>query len=291
MRRATGAEGPFRVPLAGAEEDPELAAYLDPLPQELRRTVLAAGLEPALARLLRDRRAAAEPPSLEWIARRQAVAIHLGSLKVQVDAVTFELDCAGDLIEIVQSSIERDDSQREIRRTLASLIVGATAVIAAGIWELSEDAGHPRGPLAVEIAGGAAAAGLGVAAFVRRPEAIYLEHGRNLLAPIISGEDPAHLFPTFVFRLLTLPRRDGSTRRDALLERFEQILRHAVDEPDLPRAEALVYGEGGVYDVALLDAREEMMDELESAVSAILRDLELVERYLGRTLDGEWLAP
>jgi hypothetical protein len=287
-RLSTGAEGPYRVPLAGAEEDPELAALLEPLPSDLRRTMLAAGLEPVVARLLRDQRQGeGAAPDFESLARRQAVSMHLGSLKVQVDALGFEVDCTGDLVEAVRASIERDDSRREIRQTVASLVVGAAATIAAGIWDLSQE--DSRGAVALDIAGATVAAGLGVAAFIPKPRAIHLEHRRNLLAPIVRGEDPDHVYPTFVFRLFTLPTPNGKTRRDALVERFDQILRDAVDEADLPRAEALLYGDGGTYDVALLEAREKMFDELEIAVGASSRNLEVLQRFLGRTFDAEWL--
>ena len=53
-RAYTGDE--FRMPLALTEEEPSLAAELDAVPGQVRRTVLAAGLEPVLARMLRDRR-------------------------------------------------------------------------------------------------------------------------------------------------------------------------------------------------------------------------------------------
>ena len=64
----------------------------------------------------------------------------------------------------------------------------------------------------------------------------------------------------------------------------------AVAEEDRERAEALLFGEGGIYDVALLEAREKMFDELEIEVGTSLRSLEVMRRYLGRTLDASWLA-
>lgn len=41
----------------------------------------------------------------------------------------------------------------------------------------------------------------------------------------------------------------------------------------------------GVYTPELLHARERMLDEVESALSAFARDLELLQRWLGRAFD------
>lgn len=287
VRFSRARQGPYRLPLAEEERDPALAEYLADFPPDVRRTVLAAGLEPALARLLRDR--AAGLPPLELSVRRQAIQLHLHGLKVQLDATTFEEDCTGDLIEGVQATLDQEESSREIRWTVMSLVVGAAAAAAAGAWELAD--GDSIGPPIVGIAGGVAAGGLGLAAFAEPDRSVRLDHQRNLLTPIVTGQDVEHVYPAFVFRLLTLPQTTGPTPREALLEELSAILDGAVSPRERPHAMALLYGPGGTYDRRLVDARERMLDEVESTIAAFSRDLELLTRYLNSALGDGCIAP
>ena len=102
---------------------------------------------------------------------------------------------------------------------------------------------------------------------------------------MLRGDDPERIFPTFVMRMLTLPTTGGPTPRDALLARFDAILEEVVPKDGRSRAAALIFGAGGVYTPELLHARERMLDEVESALSAFARDLELLQRWLGRAFD------
>lgn len=286
VRRASRSENLYPLPLAGPVTDPELASWLGEIPADVRRVAQAAGLEPALARLLRDRAGAA--PIAEVLARRQAIALHIESMKTQLDAMGFELDCAGDLLEAFQGSIEADESGSEIRWTVMSLVVGAAGTVAAGAWELAGPAGN--GPSILGIASGVAATGLGLAAFVHPPRDILLEHERNLLAPVATGEDPDRIYPSFVFRLLTLPSDDGPSPRDVLRSRFDEILSSTVSAGERSRAEALLFGRGGVYDKRLVNVREQMLDELETVVATFSHDVELLQRYMGSVLDAGCLS-
>lgn len=285
-RLPTGADSPFRLPLAGPETDPGLLSWLEPVPRDVRRTLVAAGLEPAVARLLRDR---SKQVDVDWLVRRQAVAAHLQSLQVQLEASAFEADCSGDVLESVRMAIEQEESAREIRWSVLSIVAGALGAVGAGTWELVDP--DARGAVIVGLAGGAVSGALGIVAFVPQPRAIVLQHRRNILRPIHVGNDPEHVYPTFVFRLLTLPKAHGrGNPRQDLLERFHRILEDSVPRDQQDRARRLLYGDGGVYDVSLLRVREQMVDELENAVAAGTRDLELVQRFLGRTLDPSWLV-
>jgi hypothetical protein len=279
VRWSSGKDSLHRQPLAGPEQDPELAAELATLPPDVRRVVLAAGLEPSLARLLRERKTA---PALDQIVRRQAIELHLQSLKAQLDATIHEADCAGDLIEQLQSKLEQDESAKEIRWTVISIITQGVAAVAIGTMELSR--ASDESIAIVGISSGVLAAGFGVAAFAPPDPEIVLEHSRNLLTPIVRGEDPEHIYPTFVFRLLTSPPPGGEPPVQRLRARFQQVLEEEVDPDELTRARALLFGSGGIYDKRLVAARERMLDELESELTALSRDLEVLQRHLVRVL-------
>jgi hypothetical protein len=116
-------------------------------------------------------------------------------------------------------------------------------------------------------------------------------HTRNLLAPVVQGTDDGELFPRFVFRLLVDPAPDGgASPRERLLVRWGRLIAESVPRDARAAAEALLYGEGGIYTQDLLALRERMYDALESELNAQARDLELLDRFLVRALERP-LAP
>jgi len=115
---------------------------------------------------------------------------------------------------------------------------------------------------------------------------------RNRLTPVWLGADPDHLYPSFVFRMLTFPAAAGGrSPRDQLLETWRRKLdEQSSDAADRSAAERLLLGQGGVYDDDLLTLRADMFEGLESAVNGMTRDLELLDRSLVRVL-GSPMVP
>jgi len=261
------------------EDDPVLAA----VPPEARRTMHAAGLGPLVARALRGA-AQPSPPSIDMLITRQDLGMRLISLETQLDAVIFEAECTGELIEAMTFELEDRSDLRELRLALGSLIVGALSATAAGIWDLTGNSSV--GPAVLGLSGGVASASLGGAAFLKKPQHMRFVHGRNLLRPVVSGSDDTELFPHFVFRLLTLPAPNGGpSPRDRMLLRWQTLINDAVGSRHRETAQARLYGSGGTYSQDLLALRERLYDTLEQELNAQARDLELLDRFLVRALE------
>lgn len=247
------------------------------IPPSIRRIAQAADIDPALERLIADDGAGDRSVEL-----RLQLFTRLSSLEIQLGALLFEADCVGDQMEAVLDELGARQRKREIALAVSSILLGAGAGIGAGVYELRGR--PPVGIPVIGIVGGVAAAGLGLAAFIPGRGPVVYRHPRNLLAPIIAGDDPEHLYPEFVLRMLMLPTDDGSpTARELLLEDWQRILD---DVPAAQRelAEQVLYGEGGVYDAALVDVRERMFDALESHLNSIQRDLELLYLFTDRVI-------
>lgn len=278
QRGVTGPESPYRQPLEGPLRDPGLLAWLDEVPREVRRTMLAAGVERQVAELLRLTAAQNGELSLELLRLRQALLQQVSGIETQLNAAVFEADCTGDEYEHLLARLDDRARDSELRWTLASIVLGAVSGIAAGAWELSDSAS--RGPAVVGIAGGAASAGLGAFALFPSRRDLLVEHPRNLLAPLRDGYDAKHLYPSFVWRMLTLERTDGEpSPRARILSRWEEMT------VGLSSADKdILFGEGGVYPHGLLDIRERLFDVLESELEAIFADLEILKRYLAQIM-------
>jgi hypothetical protein len=274
---------PYRMPLAGAEADPVLAAQLAGLPYKARRAALAAGLEPLLARLLAARTAAQGPATLEALALEEELTLRLVAFHAQLSAAAFEAGCTADMIQKLLPEFTHKEQSRQLTITIASLVAGAAGSIAAGFWSL-ENSGS-RGPAVVGIAGGAATTALGIAALTHGDRWLRFEHTRNRLVPLSRGADPDHLYPSFVFRMLTFPdTAEGKSPRDQLLAAWQLQLERSMPATEQTAARDRLLGDGGSYDEALLTLRAEMFESLESTIQGLARDLELLNRSLVRSL-------
>jgi hypothetical protein len=285
VRPLVSRDSPYSELFSESEhEDPILTR----VPAEAGRTMRAAGLSPLVARALH----ALEPHahvSLDMLLTRQDLGMRLISLESQLDAVIFEAECTGELIEAMAFELEDRSDLRELRLALSSLVMGALSATAAGIWDLK--AGGSNGPAVLGLSGGLASAGLGGAAFVKRPQAMDYKHERNLLQAVVRGSDDDELFPRFVYRLLTLPAAGGGpSPRDKLLVRWRGMIERVVEPGQRAAAEALLYGRGGSYSQDLVTLRERLYDALESELNAQARDLELLDRFLVHALERSYTS-
>jgi hypothetical protein len=283
-RATMGRDSPYRMPLAGPETDPRLAAELAVLPAEARRTALAGGLEPLLARLLDERARTGTELSPQASLMQDALLARVVAFHAQVSAAAFEAGCTADMIQKALSERAHHEQSRQVAIAIGSLVAGAVAGVAAGVWGLSD--GSSKGPPIMAVAGGVASTALGAAALTHEDPPLGFRHARNRLTPVWLGADPDHLYPSFVFRMLTFPApAGGRSPRDQLLETWHHKLDEQVsDAAERAEAERLLLGDGGVYDDDLLTLRAEMFEGLESAVNGMTRDLELLNRALVRVL-------
>lgn len=282
-------DSPYRMPLARQETDPVLAAQLDVFPPRARRAVLAAGLEPLLSRILQER-AASTVPSFELIEREHELELRLNALTAQVSAVEFEARCTSDMLQRIAEGLGQREQSRQLAIAATSLVAVAALGTAAGVWALLDDNSH--GPIVVGIVGSGAATALGIMALTRDQPPIRFVHQPNRLTPIEQGTDPDHLYPTFVFRMLTFPEPyQPQSPRDVLLASWQRELEQTLSASETASASVLLRGRGGWYDETLLGLRARRFQQLELSVQGIARDLELLDRSLVRLFTMPGSAP
>jgi hypothetical protein len=290
----TGRDSPYRVELPGPVTEPELVLAVGHFPPAVRRTAVAAGIEPLLARIVleRDRSMQLGRATPELLAMRDELSARMYTLETQLTAMEFEVDCVRGLINRRLSDYAEGETDRQLALTIASLVVGAAGAVAAGVWdfangEVSEPA-VPEGPLVVSIAGAVGAAALGTAVLAPVPQPILFEHEHNVLRPVLLGADEDYVFPTFVFRLLTLPAAEGEeTPRDELLSAWSTMIGDAISEGERPLAAEILYGEGGVYDPQLLRLHQDMLEELGATLDGLARDIDMLASTIANVLAAD----
>jgi hypothetical protein len=279
---------PYGMSLAEPLTNPEDAALLADFPPEVRRTARAADLEHLLVALLREREKGGSEPSPRLLSMELELAMRVAAFARQIEAVSFEVGCTASEIKEVLGDLQHRDQRRQFKLAVGSLIVTAVAASAAGAVSLARP-DEARTPAIIGIAGGLVTAALGTLAVLRADSQIRLSHDPNLLAPVFTGADPDHLFPTFVFRMLTLPDLGprGSPRARLLDDWNADFADVGVERAV---AERLLYGSGGAYTPALAEARVQHLERLESTLESLARDLELLSRFVVQKLFGPPLS-
>jgi hypothetical protein len=274
-RAVMGRDSPYRMPLADPVSDEKGLKLLEVLPPEARRTARAAGLEPVIASLLQ--RKAEQPPGNDLLQRQHELALRMTAFDAQVSSLAFEVGCTRDRVRDLILALDADEGNRQLKLAASSLIIGATTSTAAGAWDLLGP--ESEIPAWVAIGGGVVTAAIGAAALLVPERVVVLEHRQNLLRPILEGKDPDHLYPSFVFRMLTARYQgDEHTPRDALLQDFDVILESKVPGVKHARALEILGGTGSYYPREMLEAREAFLHAVELAVAGVARDLELFDR-------------
>jgi hypothetical protein len=117
-----------------------------------------------------------------------------------------------------------------------------------------------------------------------------LSHGRNLLAEVWNPSNTSTAFPPSIWRYLNAVSGTGGSHRDALREQWRVPERlGAPGSPAEERRTRLFFGDGGVYTIDDLRARDAMLDLLEARVAlfnkdiaALLRELVVIEAWSGK---------
>lgn len=269
--------------------DAELEPFLAELSPSVRRTAAAAGLERLLARLVRERaHVAAGADAGGLLHLRDELTAQMFALETQLLAVEFEVDCVRGLIHDVLSDYEEAETDRQLALTIASLVVGTGTAIASAAWDLAN--GHTDapawndGPLVTSIIGALATTTIGVWVVLPPAQEVAYLHQRNLLKPVLDGVDPQHVYPTFVFRLLTLPVATGVSPRDELVATFDTDLEDTVAPEQRTVARAILFGDGGTHDVRLLELYQDMLEELGATLDGLARDIDALGNTVAELL-------
>lgn len=258
-------------------EDPPVAPGALAFPARSVETARLIGALPALRRWLelQDQRAEL---AVTLAARQQLIdRVHLASLEVA--SVLAEIDCEDERNDQLRDRLQSRDNRRLRQLTVAGIVVGASTAIGAGALGL---AGHGNASNAVGLTGGIAEVGIGLAA-LREGEYATLTHPRNLLGDLWRGQMAQQTFPPAVWRYLNA-QPDASrpyTVREQLIQQWqdEDWLGDRNTEGTARRIE-LFFGNGGRYAAADLQAREALLDTLQSRVAIFNQDIAALLRHL-----------
>ncbi|MFP2962303.1 hypothetical protein ACLEPN_32105 [Myxococcus sp. 1LA] len=192
-----------------------------------------------------------------------------------LSSVSAELDCEATRTGRMASLLQSKESRRQNLLTVSSIVVGALTATVTAI------SNNDRANDIIDISGGAVGAGLGLAALFWSPS-LRFAHTRNLLADVWWRPAHSQSFPPSLW--FVLRHKDFSNeRRYSILHnvRARWIDSGYVEDPV---GDAPYFGTGGSYTLDELQARAQMLGELQAAVRLIHQDLQsLLTRVVSAT--------
>jgi hypothetical protein len=273
---------PSRPVYATEDESPTVVIGNVPLSASAAETARLIHVLPLIADW---HEAAGKEDGYRTLTLRQAVLERIMLAGLEVSSVMAELDCEGERSDQLRDRLQRAETERVRRLTLTGVLIGAFTAASSGILSL---ASHSGGADVAAIVGGTAEAGVGLSALEDRGAGT-LSHGRNLLAEIWNQSGASTAFPPSIWRYLNARFGGGESPRDSLREQWnvpERLGTPGSSEEE--RRIRLFFGEGGVYTIDDLRAREAMLDLVEARVAlfnkdiaALLRELVALEAWSG----------
>ncbi|MGY6559592.1 MAG: hypothetical protein ACXIT9_09980 [Nitritalea sp.] len=188
-------------------------------------------------------------------------------MTLELQALTAAIDCEEEKAEQIASFLERRLRKNERNLTVGAIVTGALVGIGSGLALASGGISNDWAEV-IGITGGLIEVFLGVS-ILRLERQIEIEHPRNLLRDMHAAEErPDYVPPSiwFYFNYAGVQDAGNKSLREQLVERWETY--------NLALSGATVLlSDGGLYTPALLQQRADMLDQLESQLSLIHKDL------------------
>lgn len=190
-----------------------------------------------------------------------------------VASIASEIDCENERGDALLLRVRGVMGRRGQTLNLAAIIVGAgTAALTGGL----SLAGGAVSSNVVGMAGGGVEAGLGLA-MLFDDVAGELRTPQNILAEIWNNPAEPTLIPRAVWRYLTRPGPDGTTRLDRLRTEWRAAdLVGAQGSPTESERASLLFGAGGMYTAEMLEVRDELLDQLQAVIGLMSRSIRIL---------------
>jgi hypothetical protein len=286
VNSALQAEPEYCVPPLSYKYDPATAPLPDITPlldsaltaRYARRSLLvanAAGALPQLRELVRleqaDRREPTAAHTLAVLVQRQRVQTRLQLLSVAIASVAAELDCEGERADQVAGYLNAQAGSRTQRLTVLSIAVGAVSGIGTTV------SSNQTTQYIFGIGGGLLTAGLGLLTLSSH-RTVQFVHPRNLLVDVWQEAPASAVYPPGVWYMLT--EKAFSNRGENSVAHNTRLRWQRYGELDAPESragrqqQALLFGNGGPYEVDDLTVRANMLNELQASVRLLNQELQ-----------------
>lgn len=181
----------------------------------------------------------------------------------ELDAVAAEYDCEGERVSQMAAYVENINSSRNDRLILYSIITGAATSVAGSL------VGNQGLSNAINIGGGVAGAGLGLATMNPKGKKVAFIHKRNILRDVWEEKLLSPNFPPFVWYMYTEPHFSSRENVSVIRGMKERWLHFHFDDDTAAAQHSILFGDGGFYRATDLHSRAAMLNQMQSATRTI----------------------
>ncbi|EON76869.1 hypothetical protein ADIS_2740 [Lunatimonas lonarensis] len=187
-------------------------------------------------------------------------------MNLELHSLMSAIDCEEEKSEQVASFVERELRKKERNLTVAAIVTGALVGVGTGIMLAANNSGNDL-PEYLGIAGGLTEVFLGLS-ILRLDRKVMIQHTKNILRDVYLSDSRPSYFPPAVWYYFNSQNRNeaGISLKEQLVDRWNTF--NSTDE-----SLSLLISNGGAYSPDMLKSRSEMLDQLESQIALISKDL------------------
>lgn len=203
---------------------------------------------------------------LERLELKTRMIAKIMKMNLELHSLMSAIDCEEEKSDQIASYLEKALRKKERNLTVAAIITGAVVGVSAGIILASD---NPQNDWAeyIGIAGGLTEVFLGLS-ILKLDRKVIIRHPKNILRDVYIAEERPIYFPPSTWYYFNSKKHSQQriSLKEQLVERWDTY--NLTDE-----GMALLLSDGGTYSPDLLKNRSEMLDQLESQLSLISKDL------------------
>ncbi len=199
----------------------------------------------------------------------------------ELDAVAAEYDCEGERVSQMAAYVENINNSRNEKMILYSIITGAATSVAGSLVS-SQSLSN-----AINIGGGVAGAGLGLATLNPKGKKVAFIHKRNLLRDIWEEKLSSPNFPPFVWYMYTEPHFSSNQNSSVISGIKERWLHFHFDDDTAAARHSILFGDGGFYRALDLHNRAAMLNQMQSATRTINQNFNYLLLDLDKLIQAE----
>ncbi|PRY89725.1 hypothetical protein [Mongoliibacter ruber] len=190
----------------------------------------------------------------------------IAKMELELHSLMSAIDCEEEKGEQIASFLEKELRKKERNLTVAAIITGAVVSVGTGIL-LATSSLQGDNLEYIAIAGGLTEVFLGIS-ILRLDKQITINHRRNVLRDVYESSDRPDYFPpsTWYYFNSGNNNKEGISLKEQLISRWET---YNMSDASL----AVLLSDGGNYSSEMLKGRSDMLDQLESQLGLINKDL------------------
>ncbi len=206
---------------------------------------------------------------IKIIEKKEIIVNRISLFRSQVASVAAELDCEGERADQLSAYLDKIDHVRTRNLTVASIVTGAIAAVAAALLEDDQSK-------TVAVVGGITSAALGLISLSSNKK-IEFKHPRNLLRDVWFIPTRSKYYPTMVWNMLSHANFSNSGEFSVAYytrKTWQGYWDLKSSNKKTDKKIKLLMGEGGLYTADELKLRANMINQLQAAVKLIDEDIQ-----------------